>query len=138
MKKNSIAYFDHEADIGIIGRGKTLEQAFESAAAAVFAITTPLSKIRLTHSFEIQFDESDAEIALVTWLNLLIAESESRGWALGKFQLQHHGSHWQGKVWGEVWHAGLERGTAVKGATLTMLSVKKNKGEWEARCIVDV
>ncbi len=31
-------YFEHDADIGIIGRGATPEAAFESAAEAVFAI----------------------------------------------------------------------------------------------------
>ena len=31
-------YFDHEADIGIIGRGKSIEQAFCHAAHAMFAI----------------------------------------------------------------------------------------------------
>ena len=29
-------YFEHEADVGIIGLGTTLEKAFEEAAKAVF------------------------------------------------------------------------------------------------------
>ncbi|MDE2366260.1 MAG: archease, partial [Betaproteobacteria bacterium] len=32
----------------------------------------------------------------------------------------------------------LERGVEVKGATLTMLSVKQAGAIWEARCVVDV
>jgi SHS2 domain-containing protein len=32
----------------------------------------------------------------------------------------------------------MERGTEVKGATLTMLSVRRADGGWEARCVIDV
>jgi SHS2 domain-containing protein len=32
----------------------------------------------------------------------------------------------------------MERGVEVKGATLTMLSVKQVEAGWEARCVVDV
>ena len=39
-------YFEHDADIGIIGRGTTVEQAFEAAAQAVFAIVTDLDLIQ--------------------------------------------------------------------------------------------
>jgi SHS2 domain-containing protein len=31
-------YFDHDADVGIVGRGSTLEEAFEAAARATFAL----------------------------------------------------------------------------------------------------
>ncbi|MGZ5662035.1 MAG: archease, partial [Usitatibacter sp.] len=48
------------------------------------------------------------------------------------------GPRWLGEAWGEPWREGLERGTEVKGATLTMLSVKRAGGLWEARCVVDV
>ena len=30
-----IAYFDHDADMGIVGRGTLIEEAFENAATAV-------------------------------------------------------------------------------------------------------
>lgn len=138
MTAATIDYFDHEADIGIIGRGTTLEAAFEAAAAAVFAIMTPPASIKAKQSLTIEFEETDIELALVTWLNLLIAQARSEGLILGKFKLKNHNSHWQGKAWGEPWRKNLERGTEVKGATLTMLSVKKVDKLWEAKCVVDV
>ncbi len=33
-------YFEHEAEMGIVGRGMRIEKAFENAAAAVFAMMT--------------------------------------------------------------------------------------------------
>jgi protein archease len=56
-----------------------------------------------------------------------------------RFELSRDGSRWTGRAWGETWRADLERGTEVKGATLTMLSVRQSAGAgWEARCVVDV
>ena len=40
-----IAYFEHDADMGIIGRGASIEGAFENAAAAVFAMMTDLGQV---------------------------------------------------------------------------------------------
>lgn len=31
-------YFDHDADVGVIGRGQDIERAFENAAVATFAL----------------------------------------------------------------------------------------------------
>lgn len=138
MNHDDNHYFDHEADIGIIGRGKTLENAFESAAAAMFGIMASLSDIHSTQSIDIQFDEPDVELALVIWLNQLIAAARQHNLVLHRFQLQHHHSSWHGKAWGEPWRKDLIRGTEVKGATLTMLSVQQINDSWEARCVVDV
>lgn len=124
--------------MGIIGRGKTIPAAFEAAAMAVFAIMSPLSLVKLNESIKIEFEERDIELALVTWLNLLIGEAHSRNWILAKFHLDQQNSHWIGQAWGEPWRNDLEHGTEVKGATLTALSVQQINGEWEARCVVDV
>lgn len=71
IKSYNYNYFDHEADIGIIGRGKTLESAFESAAYTMFAIMADIKKLTVDHTIEFSFEENDAEIAFVTWLNFL-------------------------------------------------------------------
>lgn len=134
----SYSYFDHDADIGIVGRGESLEEAFVSAAEAVFAImavTLPeRPEIRIVFSFE----EEDAEFAFVRWLNTLICYAQSRSLLLGRFALTHEGTRWEGEAWGEAWSPQTQRGVEVKGATLTMLSVTEKEGGWEARCIVDV
>jgi SHS2 domain-containing protein len=131
-------YFEHDADIGIIGRGNTVEESFVGAAYAMFAIQTELDSVRPVEGIEIQFEEADLELALVRWLNALLAASRERGIVLYEFGLEREGDRWLGWARGERWRAGLERGTEVKGATLTMLSVAQGSGGWEARCVVDV
>ncbi|ASQ45508.1 archease [Legionella clemsonensis] len=131
-------YFDHDADIGIIGRGSTLEQSFEQAAEAMFALMGDLSRISAQKSLAFQFEEADPELALVTWLNLLIANAQANHLILCKFKVTRNGVHWSAHAQGEVWHEDIERGIDVKGATLTMLSVKQIEEQWEAQCVVDV
>ncbi len=134
----SSCYFEHDADIGIIGRGITIEQSFEAAARAVFAIITNLESVQPSAAVTIEFEESDVELALVTWLNLILGKSRELGMVFSHFYIQHQDDQWYGKMLGEKWRDGLERGVEVKGATLTMLSVKQIGLLWECRCVVDV
>jgi SHS2 domain-containing protein len=138
MPTQTSSYFEHDADIGIIGRGNTLEQAFETAAQAVFGIVTPLNKVKPQTSVKIEFEESDHELALVTWLNLLLGRARELGMVFSRFHVQRQDNLWSAEALGEKWREGLERGVEVKGATLTMLSVKQTGAMWEARCVVDV
>ncbi|HQT26949.1 MAG TPA: archease [Burkholderiales bacterium] len=132
------AYFEHDADIGIEGTGKTVEEAFESAAAALFAIQSDLSEIAPKQKIVFYFAESDEEFAFVMWLNRLIYEGKNAGLAFCSFKLERRDNLWHGEAEGEPWSEKMTRGVEVKGATLTCLSVKKKNDIWEARCIVDV
>lgn len=134
----SFDYFEHDADIGVIGRGATLEEAFEGAAEGMFAIMADAAQINSLVMFAFDFVEEDIELALVTWLNRLLAEARQRGLVLGRFRLNRVDGRWEGVAWGAPWNAGMARGTEVKGATLTMLRVGQVDGSWDARCVVDV
>lgn len=131
-------YFEHGADIGVVGRGATVEQAFAAAAAATFAIMVEPESVRPVASCEVAFDEDDIELALARWLNALLAQAREQRLALARFELAREGSHWRGRAWGEPWCDAHRRGTEVKGATLTALSVAPEAGGWQARCVVDV
>ena len=130
--------FEHDADFGVIGRGTTIEEAFVAAAEATFGIMLDIAAVRALVTVPIEFEEADVELALVTWLNALLGHARDRRVVLGRFELRREGVRWRGSASGEPWRADLERGTEVKGATLTMLSVREMDGGWEARCIVDV
>jgi SHS2 domain-containing protein len=135
---SSCEYFEHDSDVGVIGRGTTPERAFEAAARATFSIMTELELVRPLETVAIEFEELDEEFALVRWLNLLLATARERGLVFGQFRLERDGGHWRGEAAGEAWRPELERGVEVKGATLTELSVRAQHDGWEARCVVDV
>ena len=131
-------YFAHDADVGVVGSGATLEQAFVAGAQAVFALITRLDQVQLRERLELDFEEADVELAFVTWINLLLGHAQENGLVLAKFELERDGDRWRGRAWGERWRPEMERGVDVKGATLTMLSVSQLDGGWEAGCVVDV
>lgn len=131
-------YFDHDADVGIIGRGQTLEACFADTALAMFALICDLSEVNGKQTIHLRFEEADIELALVTWLNCLLAESNARNYTFSHFKISRQGDQWLGEASGEAWRDNMTRGTDVKGATLTMLSVKNINAHWEARCVVDV
>ncbi|TCS72988.1 SHS2 domain-containing protein [Sulfuritortus calidifontis] len=131
-------YFDHEADIGIEARGKTVDEAFANAALGMFAIMAEPATVLPEQEVAVEFEEADLELALVTWLNQLLAQARLRGLVFCAFELEHADTHWLGRAWGMPWRPGAERGTEVKGATLTMLKVEQGTKGWLARCIVDV
>ena len=133
-----VDYFDHDADTGVIGRGASVAEAFVHAADATFALMCNTDAVQPLERIDVEFTEADRELALVTWLNLLLAHANAEGLALGRFALVQQGDRWHGMARGERWHAGLERGTQVKGATLTALRVAPHDGGWEARCVVDL
>lgn len=131
-------YFNHDADVGIEAVGKTQEQAFEYAASAMFAIMTHPSLVLPLQKVHVEFDEPDQELALVEWLNRLLGLARLANLVLGSFELKRDGQHYVGEAWGMPWKKGSERGTEVKGATLTALKVAQDGKRWRVRCIVDV
>jgi len=131
-------YFEHGADIGVVGRGVSIEEAFTNAAAATFAIMVEPGAVQPLIDVEVDFDEDDVELALVRWLNALLAQARENGLVLCQFEMQRQGSHWHGLARGEPWRDSHPRGTEVKGATLTALSVRQDDSGWQARCVVDV
>jgi SHS2 domain-containing protein len=131
-------YFQHDADIGVIGRGATIERSFEAAAMATFAVMLDPATVGGEQTLTVEFDEPDPEIALLRWLNGLLAESRIERLALVRFQLVRDGDHWHGTAWGDRWRDDSERGTEVKGATFTTLRVRQINSAWESRCVIDV
>lgn len=131
-------YFDHDADIGIIGRGETIENCFANSARVMFSLMVDVANVHLMQIITFEFEEEDVEFALVTWLNLVLTKAQEHHLMFGDFRLMRNGKTWKATVSGEPWRKNIERGIEVKGATLTMLSVKKIDHLWEARCVVDV
>jgi SHS2 domain-containing protein len=130
--------FVHGADIGVIGRGPTMEAAFEAAARSMFAIMAAPQQVGREVAVEVGFDEDDVELALVRWLNALLAAAREERAVFAEFALRRDGTRWHGRAYGARWRPDDERGTEVKGATLTALAVRQGSDGWEARCVVDV
>jgi SHS2 domain-containing protein len=131
--------FPHGADVGVRGRGWTLEQAFEQAALALTGVLTN-ADIENQTAVEVECDAPDVEVLLVEWLNAIIYEMAVRNMIFGAFKVTLSGLHLRATMWGEpVDQTKHMPACEPKGATFTSLRVAQEPdGTWSAACIIDV
>lgn len=133
-------HFEHRADIGVAGYGRTPAEAFEQAALALTAILCEPATVAASERVEIRCEAPDLELLLVDWLNALIYEMATRRLLFSRFQVRLEGTRLSGEAWGEPMDQTRHQpAVEVKGATYTELEVgQQPDGVWFARCIVDV
>jgi tRNA nucleotidyltransferase (CCA-adding enzyme) len=132
-------HFAHPADMGIRGVGPTLAEAFAQAAMAMVAVMVDLDEIRLDEEIHITCEEADPVLCLMTWLNAVLYEMDTRRMFLGRFEVTMQAGRLCARAWGESMD--LERHqprVEVKAATYAELKVQERDGVWIAQCIVDV
>ncbi|MCX6801787.1 MAG: archease [Candidatus Diapherotrites archaeon] len=135
--------FEHKADVGVRGFGKTLEEAFQECAKAMFGVMADLSKVKAKESVEVHIEARNEEELLLGWLNELLFEKGAREMLFSDFKVKiaKGKESWalQGTAKGEKMNPekhGMK--TEVKGASYSGLKVVKEKGKFLAQCIVDV
>lgn len=136
-------YFDHEADAGIRGFGKTVEKAFENGAKAMFNLMVDVEKVERKRKIDIRCEADDIEGLFVEWLNELLAQKDIEGMAFSSFKVEKikRGENYKLNGWceGEVLDPEKhEVKTEVKAATYSVLKVGKEGDVFVAQCVVDV
>ena len=133
-------HLEHQADIGVRGYGRTVEEAFEQAALALIAVITPPDKVRPVEAVALRCQAPDLEVLLVDWLSAILCAMSERGVLFGRFAVQIRGETLEGTAWGEpVDRARHQPVVEVKAATYAGLKVQRQAdGTWTAQCIVDV
>ena len=132
-------HFEHRADIGVRGSGKTLADAFVQAALAMSAIITDLSLINPRDKVTISCKEADPELLLSDWLNALIFKMSTEKMLFSRFEVYIDNGYLKATAWGEP--VDIQRhkpAVEIKGATYTELAVYKSHEQWTAQCVVDV
>lgn len=133
------ALFEHGADIGVRGHGRTLEEAFVQAALALTAVIADPSRVRAARPVTIHCEAPDPELLLLDWLNALVFEIATRRMLFSRFEVSVSGGRLEAVAWGEAVDRERHRpAVEVKGATLTELRVREQAGHWLAQCVVDV
>ncbi|HEX4999265.1 MAG TPA: archease [Terriglobia bacterium] len=133
-------HFSHQADMGIRGRGASREEAFEQAAMALTAVTTPPERVTPATPVQIRLDAPDDELLFADWINALVYEMATRSMLFSRFRVKLQGHTLTADAWGEPVNTKKHQpAVEVKGATYTGLRVQRNlAGEWVAQCVVDV
>ena len=136
--------FPHEADVGIRGKGNSIEKAFEEAAKALFDVEVDITKVKTNKKIKIECEAENQEELLIEWLNALLSQASLNEMVFSKFKVKilkekiEKRLKIKGLALGEKLKQEHNIKNEIKGATYSQLKVHKNKGLWIAQCIVDV
>lgn len=140
MSRRVYETFEHEADVGIRGFGKSHVEAFENGAAAMFSIMYSLDEVSGEEGISVEVQAPDRESLFVEWLNELLSQANLREMALSEFKINElTDKSLRGQAFGEKIDIKKHNpNVEVKGATYSMLEIKEKNGRYSVQCIVDV
>jgi SHS2 domain-containing protein len=121
---------DHTADIGVKAYGKSISEAFQNAAKAMFDIITDSSEIENVGQYTINLEAQDLEQLLVDWLSELLYLHSANNLVFGFFNvdLNEKKKTLTATVFGEKLDMSKHKtGSEIKAVTYHMLEVKKSK-----------
>ncbi|RMG30049.1 MAG: archease, partial [Gammaproteobacteria bacterium] len=94
-------HFRHEADIGVRGYGRSLEEAFAAVALALTAVVTHPERVEPREPVSIRCQAPDPEILLLDWLNALVFTMATRHMLFSCFDVHIAGNRLEATAWGE-------------------------------------
>jgi SHS2 domain-containing protein len=117
-------FIEHTADVGVKAYGKTLAEAFEHAAKAMFDIITDSSPVNPIGQYDITLEAPDLEQLLVDWLSKLLFLNGAKNLVFGKFEVTLQGTTLRAHVYGEQYDTKKHKmGEEIKAVTYHMLEV---------------
>jgi SHS2 domain-containing protein len=138
----SYTYFDHEADLGIIAEGRTLEEAFEEGAQAMLdAICEHQGKKE--EEFSIRLNAQDLESLWIDFLNELLAQMDIQEIFLSsckvkKINMNKGVCNLEGKAYGFPRSNRVTRKSEIKAATYCQVKVIQKINACKVRCVLDL
>lgn len=134
-----IEQLDISGDVGLIIRGKSLEEIFENAAIGMFSLMTDPAKIKETEKKEISLKAETYENTLVQWLNELIFLFDTYGYTGKVFNVHIRGDTFRAGISGGIFDPERDgQKLLIKAATYHNLSLTKTVDGWEATIIFDI
>lgn len=136
-------HLDHEADMGVRGIGRTLEEAFAEGAKGAFALMVELDRVEPKESVEIECHADSLETLFVAWLGELLFQRDFTGMVFSQFEVrieQEDVYRLRGRAWGEPLDPEKHRAMVeVKAATYSGLKLGRTpEGDYYVQCVVDL
>ncbi len=132
--------FEHEADVGLVVRGRDGPELFANAGLALFELVCNVERVQAREPFELAGEADGVEALLVDWLNELVYLFEGVGVVCARFTFPEWSERsYRAEAYGEpVDPERHEPRDVVKAATYHRLSVRRAAGGLEATVILDV
>lgn len=140
MREHRFETIEHTADVGVVGKGDTLAEAFENAAYGMFSVMADLQRYEPTGKTVVRASGADAVELLQSFLSELIVLFESEQVLCLDFKMRQFK---ETQLACEVYYRPIGDdiewlGPSVKAVTYHDMAVEKSGGQWLARVIFDV
>lgn len=118
-------FIEHTADIAVKAYGRSVEDAFATAAVALFDVITDGGRIKSERPLEFEVESVDTEGLLVGFLSHLLVLHEADGYVLTDFNVQFAGPTTLKVTCGAVAYDADKhgRGHHVKGVSYHMMEI---------------
>jgi SHS2 domain-containing protein len=143
-KTGKFEFLEHTADILIAAHGQSIEEAFESAALAMFEVMTDTTKISPSQEDSVEVEAEDEYALLYSWLEALLVKFEVNGMLFSKFKItsledKADGFKLKATVWGEKYDAKKHpQKVAVKAVTYHRMEIIKEIDNVTLEFILDI
>jgi len=137
-------FLEHVADIYVAAYGRTLEEAFENAAAAMFDSMTDISMVTPVYGDTVRVEAEDDVALLHEWLHALLVKFEVELRLFSQFtvkEIRKDGERYflEAEVKGEVFDREKHSSKIyVKAVTYHNMSVWRRNRCVEVRFILDI
>ncbi|MGQ9513957.1 MAG: archease [Thermoproteota archaeon] len=143
MSERSYEFLEHTSDVYVAARGRTLGDAFASAALAMCNVLTDPSKVRPREREEIEIRAEDPESLLYRWLESLLVKFEVDGKLYSKHSVkiikQGEAYLLRAVVEGERYDPDIHpSGIAVKAVTYHGMKIMCREESCEVRVLFDI
>ena len=142
----------HTADVLVVAHGRSLEEAFEQAALAVYEVMTDTGKVAPRVEKVVEVEGFDLENLLYRWIEELLVITDSEGLVFSRFKVEaiekvgesggeEGGEQYRlrARVWGEPFDPERhEHRTIVKAMTYAMMEIRREDGCWHVQFVVDI
>ncbi|ALM74541.1 Archease, tRNA m5C methyltransferase chaperone [Thermococcus barophilus] len=144
MKMRKWEHYEHTADIGIRGYGRTLEEAFENVAIALFDVMVDVEKVEPKEVREIEVSGEDLYALLYNFLEELLILHDTEGLVFSDFEVKiektKEGYRLKAKAYGEPLDYGKhEPKEEVKAITYHDMKIEQlEDGTWIVQLVPDL
>ncbi len=131
---NHYELLDHTADVAVKAYGKSLEEAFATAAQAMFELMTDKAPIKREQRIELEAESIDLQGLLVKFLSDLIVIHEVDNMVLKDFTVRFTGENkLKAEGWGEKFIKEKHgHGIHVKGVSYYSMEIHDGQGKEES------
>ena len=142
--KKRFEFLEHTADLYIAAYGKSLEEAFENAAYAMFEGMTDSAKVQPKQEDKIEVEGYDEQALLYNWLEALLVKFDVTGNLYSRFKVEKiektsKGFKLKARIWGEPFDKEKHLSkVGVKAVTYHRMEIIKQPDLVTVKFILDI